>query len=282
MSNIIDSIQISGVTYTIQGSGGGGKAIEGGRGISVTTGATADTVSFNLPISAGTGTNSIIGGYESNIASKSYAVALGSFNKASGDSSMAVNDYNVAGGQWSFAGGEGTKALGTASFSFGYSTTANSHSSFAIGYGNITKNDREFNCGSYGVSNKANTTWGNSGNTLFSVGNGTSANARHNAFEIRQDGSIFITSGGTDIKLQDHLGGGGGGGTVDQTIISGSTNAVAGGAVYDKFDEVEQVTAAGLNALNDKFGGLKLVKLTEAQYNALATKDQSTLYVIVN
>ena len=30
--------------------GGGGKAIEAGRGISITTGATADTVSFDLPI----------------------------------------------------------------------------------------------------------------------------------------------------------------------------------------------------------------------------------------
>ena len=37
----------------IQG-GGGGKAIEAGRGISITTGETADTVSFNLPISADT------------------------------------------------------------------------------------------------------------------------------------------------------------------------------------------------------------------------------------
>ena len=36
---------------------GGGKAIVAGRGISVTTGATADTVSFDLPISAGTGEN---------------------------------------------------------------------------------------------------------------------------------------------------------------------------------------------------------------------------------
>ena len=50
----------------------------------------------------------------------------------------------------------------------------------------------------------------------------------------------------------------------------------------NKIDEVEQVTAAGLNALNDNFGGLKLVKLTQAEYNALATKDSSTLYIIVN
>ena len=46
--------------------------------------------------------------------------------------------------------------------------------------------------------------------------------------------------------------------------------------------EDEEVTAAALNELNDNFGGLKLVKLTEAEYNNLQTKDPSTLYVIVD
>ena len=71
------------------------------------------------------------------------------------------------------------------------------------------------------------------------------------------------------------------GGAASSAITSGDTNAVAGGAVYSKFDEVEQVTAAALNALNDNFGGLKLVKLTQAEYDALTTKDTNTLYVIV-
>ena len=66
--------------------------------------------------------------------------------------------------------------------------------------------------GRYNVSSSASTTFGDSGNTLFSVGNGTYEN-KHNAFEIRQNGDIYITSGSTDIKLQDHLGGGGGSST---------------------------------------------------------------------
>ena len=149
-----------------------------------------------------------------------------------------------------------------------------------------TNNPREAAFGNYNLSNSYNPSIFNysSGSTLFSVGNGHSENTggnmrRHNAFEIRQNGDIYITSGGTDIKLQDNLGGGG---EVSSAITSGDTNAVAGGAVYDKFDEVEQVTAAGLNALNDNFGGMKLVKLTQAEYNALTTKDSSTLYIIVN
>ena len=36
MSNIIDSIQLSGVTYTIQGSGGGGSSYTAGDGIDIT------------------------------------------------------------------------------------------------------------------------------------------------------------------------------------------------------------------------------------------------------
>lgn len=231
----------AGTNITISGNvisaEGGGKAIEAGRGIIINTGATADTVSLGVPISAGTGINSIIEG----------------------------DNHNTAYG-WS-------------SHAEGFSTEANGDYSHAEGYETVAQNQSEHASGQYNVSSISVSTFGNSGNTLFSVGNGTANNARHNAFEIRQNGDIYLSSGGTDIKLQDHLGGGG---TVDQTIISGSTNAVAGGAVYDKIDEVEQVTAAALNELNDNFGGLKLVKLTEAEYNALATKDPSTLYVIVD
>ena len=35
-------------------------------------------------------------------------------------------------------------------------------------------------------------------------------------------------------------------------------------------------------AVYDQLGGLKLVKLTQSEYNALPTKDASTLYIIVN
>ena len=61
-----------------------------------------------------------------------------------------------------------------------------------------------------------------------------------------------------------------------------AANTTALGAVESRIAEDEEVTAAGLNAVNDALGGLKLVKLTQAEYNALATKDSSTLYVIVD
>ena len=47
-----------------------------------------------------------------------------------------------------------------------------------------------------------------------------------------------------------------------------------------RLSEDEEVTAAGLNVLNDKFGGMKLVQISESDYEALVTKDPSVLYII--
>lgn len=82
----------------------------------------------------------------------------------------------------------------------------------------------------------------------------------------------ILGSGNIDIQ---------GGGSASSAITSGDTNAVQGGAVYDKIDEVEQVTAAALNLLNTNMGGLKFVKLSQQEYDNLAVKDSSTMYVII-
>ena len=186
----------------ISATGGGGKAIEAGRGISVTTGETADTVSFNLPISAGTGTNSIIIGF--------------SGNTATGNNSVAV--------------GSNSHATKNGAFAEGGNTTASGYYSHAEGLWTIANNSGEHASGQYNNSVSDSSTFGDSGNTLFSVGNGTSDSARHNAFEIRQNGDIYLTSGGTDIKLQDHLGGGGG-------ITSGEVQSMIDESISGKTDE---------------------------------------------
>ena len=249
------------------GGGGGGKAIEAGRGIAITTGETADTVSFNLPISAGTGTNSLILGYynsgdsywnskatnEGAIACGIRCTASGKFSAAFGynNTVSASNSYgNFAQGYMTTASGNrchseglGTSSTADASHSEGHDTVASGNYSHSEGENVNATNQCEHSQGRYNVSNKANTTFGDSGNTLFSVGNGTADNARHNAFEIRQNGDIYLNDGTNDVKLQD-------------TIAA---------------------TAANTTAL----GGLSLVKLTQAQYDALATKDSNVLYVIV-
>ena len=189
----------------IQG-GGGGKAIEAGRGISITTGETADTVSFNLPISAGTGTNSV-------------------------------------------AEGQNTTASGNYSHAEGYSTKASGKFSHAEGNGATAINLAEHASGRYNNSVSASTTWGDSGNTLFSVGNGTADNARHNAFEIRQNGDIYLTLDGQDVKLQDKLGGSSI--TVDPTLDSGSTNPVANSAITEALNDKVNISDNNVSAFSD-------------------------------
>lgn len=227
------------------GGTGGGKAVVGGRGITVTSGETADTVSFSLPISAGTGTNSLVVGTSS--------------VTASGNDSFAGGDDAIASGNWAFAFGRGkatnnytfaanggskatrgySAAFNTSeannSYAFSCGTSkSNGYASFSSGWDNKSLSDYESSFGYYNVSNKANTTFGDSGNTLFSVGNGTADNARHNAFEIRQNGDIYLNNGTSDIKLQDYI-------------------------------------------------QIKVVKLTQSAYDALSPNyDSNTLYVIVN
>lgn len=268
----------------IQG-GGGGKAVSGGTNISVTTGETTDTINCTLNISNGTGGMSIKS-LGATSASANHTAAFGQNTKAtmicafaegwgttaSGGKSHAEGDQTTARGGQSHAEGTLTNAIADHSHSEGYASSATSRVTTMVGittpYGWNTRhsegyatiadngcthteglstkalNVAEHSSGAYNVSYTASTTWGDSGNTLFSVGNGTADNARHNAFEIRQNGDIYCSDGTNDVKLQD-------------TITA---------------------TAANTTAL----GGLKLVKLSQSEYDSLATKDNSTLYVIVN
>ena len=184
---------------TIQGGSGGGKAVSAGTNISVTTGETADTI--NCTLNLVNGTNSESGG----IKLKSNCAG----NEVSGRDACAF--------------GGGNKANGTNSFVTGYYNTGNTASSFISGYKNKTTNNMEVLFGMLALSNGSQSSDlnGNSGCTLFAVGNGEwRSQVNHNAFEIRQNGDIYIadtndtsTSNWYEkpmIKLQDALGGSGG------------------------------------------------------------------------
>ena len=149
----------------------------------------------------------------STTASGEKAHAEGSSTKASGDyGSHAEGNGTTARGESAHAEGDGTEANGEAAHAEGYSTIASGKHSHTEGSGTQANNMFEHASGYFNISSSASTTFGNSGNTLFSVGNGTNYKTRHNAFEIRQNGDIYISSGGTTtsqmIKLQDNLGGG--------------------------------------------------------------------------
>lgn len=139
-------------------------------------------------------------------ASGSSSHAEGGYAKANGSTSHAEGNGAIANGNFSHAEGNYTKANGGFSHAEGGDTIAGGDFSHAEGHFTTAKNVAEHSSGQYNVSYSASTTFGDSGNTLFSVGNGTEDYLRHNAFEIRQNGDIYISSGGTNIKLQDNIG----------------------------------------------------------------------------
>lgn len=118
----------------------------------------------------------------------------------------------------------------------------------AFGQYNVLENDAECSVGYASKTNYYSSTFGSSGNTLFTVGNGGAGEqVRHNAFEVRQNGDIYFPN------------------TDDTT--------------YQNFNKKPMVRLQDMYAA---LGGLKLIKLTQAEYDALATKDNQTLYIVVD
>ena len=249
---------------TIQGGSGGGKAIEAGTNISVTTGETADTINCTLPyyklngeenysIYGQTDTSfknkatyayqSLFIGFSNEVKGTSSSMSyysnyvIGNNNKINGVISNYVQGYNIVIGDHNSLSGENLSY----SYVIGQNNSGYTSNTLLTGWNNQTYNDYESAFGRYNASNTGST---DADKSIFSVGNGTSTSARHNAFEIRKNGDIYCSDGTNDVKLQD-------------TITA---------------------TAANTTAL----GGLKLVKLTQSEYDSLTTKDNSTLYVIVN
>ena len=75
--------------------------------------------------------------------------------------------------------------------------------------------------------------------------------------------NLFVTVYDLDYALTEH--------TADTTVHVTSTEKTS-------WDDAARNASNAVTAL----GGLKLVKLSQSQYDALQTKDASTLYIIVN
>lgn len=101
-----------------------------------------------------------------------------------GTTASFVNGANHAEGAGNLAGAAASHAEGIRN-----EIGDNAYASHAEGIKNTTQNRAEHASGQYNKSNKATDTFGDAGNTLFSVGCGTSDTDRKNAFEVMQDGT---------------------------------------------------------------------------------------------
>lgn len=127
--------------------------------------------------------------------------AEGRGSKATGDVSHAEGLGTYAIGDHTHAEGQNTHAVGLNAHAEGLRGWANGQHSHAEGVDTVTSNTAEHAEGKFNKSNKADGSFGSAGNTLHSIGIGTSASDRKNAVEVMQNGDFYLLGvGGYDGK----------------------------------------------------------------------------------
>lgn len=208
-----------------------------------------DTSGYTYKFSAAIGHASHVEGM-GNIAPKAYATLEG---LDPGTTASFVNGANHAEGAGNFAGAAASHAEGIRN-----EIGDNAYASHAEGIKNTTQNRAEHASGQYNKSNKASDTFGDAGNTLFSVGCGTSDADRKNAFEVMQDGTCkyldVATGEQIDVGVAKELSK-----PFDLTI--GSTTKKVDGKSVVTFS-AEEINASR------QFNGVLIQKLTTASTEA--------------
>lgn len=168
-----------------------------------------------------------------------------------GTTASYVNGANHAEGAGNLAGAVASHAEGIRN-----EIGDNAYASHAEGIKNTTQNRAEHASGQYNKSNKATDTFGDAGNTLFSVGCGTSDADRKNAFEVMQDGTCkyydVATGEQINVGVAKELSK-----PFDLTI----------GSTTKKVDGKSTVTFSA-EEFTDKFNGVLIQKLTTASTEA--------------
>ena len=152
----------------------------------------------------------------SNIASGSRSTAMGDNTEASGNYSTSMGDSTTASGTVSTAMGDSTTSSGISSTAMGNGTTASGDYSTAMGISTVASGDYSTTMGSLttasgfgstaiGQHNVLNSgdaaTSFNLTNTAFSIGNGTSAGARSDAFSVLFNGNTTVAGSITSASL---------------------------------------------------------------------------------
>ena len=185
---------------------------------------------------------------ENSHAEGSYTYAIGENSHAEGYYSYAEGSYTHAEGYYSYAEGtyshaEGRYTYATGQFSHaeGNRNTASGEVSHAEGNRTTAKNESEHAQGTYNVSDT------NNSGTLFTIGNGTADNKRHNVVGIYHNGDINIEGKNTtnhnigyfksaiDGNYTQTIGTIGKNNTCNVTI-NGTSDIRISGATYEGYD----------------------------------------------
>lgn len=168
-----------------------------------------------------------------------------------GVETVAINGSNHAEGVGNYNGGAASHVEGIRN-----EINKDAYASHAEGIKNTTQNRAEHASGQYNKSNKATDTFGDSGNTLFSVGCGTSDADRKNAFEVMQDGTCKYYD--VDTGEQINVG-------VAKELSKPFDLTI--GSTTKKVDGKSAVTFSA-EEFTDKFTGVLIQKLTTASTEA--------------
>lgn len=168
-----------------------------------------------------------------------------------GVETVFINGSNHAEGVGNYNGGAASHVEGIRN-----EINKDAYASHAEGIKNTTQNRAEHASGQYNKSNKATDTFGDAGNTLFSIGCGTSDADRKNAFEVMQDGTCkyldVATGEQIDVGVAKEL-------STPFNLAIGSTTKKVDGKSAVTFT-AEEIT--------DKFNGVLILNLTTASTEA--------------
>ena len=227
--------------------GGGGKAVTGGTNISVVSGETADTINCTIPafFHSNTVKGDIEIGSNDGVNSDYGRLVIGRRVQSRGNPYF---QYSIGIGVSPDNSNNYCQLYGQNSVGIGRGFKIGSDSYYSNGINNaiaIGHNATSRNDGD--ITLGANATA--SGNSSVAIGSGATA-----------DGAEYKMNLNNQIKVTPS----------NQVYISNSANT----STYCLQEKIENTETA--------LGGLKLVKLSQSEYDSLATKDNSTLYVIVN
>lgn len=168
-----------------------------------------------------------------------------------GVETVHINGSNHAEGVGNYNGGPASHVEGIRN-----EINKDAYASHAEGIKNTTQNRAEHASGQYNKSNKASDTFGDAGNTLFSVGCGTSDTDRKNAFEVMQDGTCKYY----DVATGEQINVG-----VAKELSKPFDLAI--GSTTKKVDGKSAVTFTA-EEITDKFNGVLILNLTTASTEA--------------